>query len=161
MQECPIGTYKDVGGSDERLCTPCSLDLLPNRANFIYVRGNIDNCNLTINQKLSLNFFWANISLEGSLSSGGVSQPSCPYKCISDKYRMPSCYTPLEELIYTFGGLWPFALLLSCILVFLALFLNTLRIKVVGSSSYHRENSIEHHSHRHFPYLLSLSEVHW
>ncbi|KAB1202689.1 hypothetical protein CJ030_MR8G012641 [Morella rubra] len=128
LKECPVGTYKDVEGSDEHLCTPCSLDLLPNRANFIYVRG-------------------------------GVSQPACPYKCISDKYRMPSCYTPLEELIYTFGGIWPFALLLSCILVLLSLLLNTLRIKVVGSSSYHRENSIDHHSHHHFPYLLSLSEV--
>nr|XP_023923290.1 uncharacterized protein LOC112034708 isoform X2 [Quercus suber] len=127
-EECPIGTYKDVEGSDEHLCTPCSLDLLPNRANFIYVRG-------------------------------GVSQPSCPYKCISDKYRMPNCYTPLEELMYTFGGPCPFALLLSCILVLLALFLNVLRIKVVGSASYHRENSIEHHCHHPFPYLLSLSEV--
>ncbi|KAK4557647.1 hypothetical protein RGQ29_007416 [Quercus rubra] len=127
-EECPIGTYKDVEGSDEHLCTPCSLDLLPNRANFIYVRG-------------------------------GVRQPSCPYKCISDKYRMPNCYTPLEELMYTFGGPCPFALLLSCILVLLALFLNVLRIKVVGSSSYHRENSIEHHCHHPFPYLLSLSEV--
>ena len=62
--------------------------------------------------------------------------------------------------MYTFGGPWPFALLLSCILVLLALFLNALRIKVVGSVSFHRENSIEHHSHHHFPYLLSLSEVH-
>ncbi|VFQ71085.1 unnamed protein product, partial [Cuscuta campestris] len=46
---------------------------------------------------------------------GGVTQSPCPYKCISDKYRMPNCYTPLEELIYTFGGPWPFSLLLSCI----------------------------------------------
>ncbi|KAG6636083.1 hypothetical protein CIPAW_11G086100 [Carya illinoinensis] len=127
-KECPIGTYKDVEGSDEHLCTPCSLELLPNRANFIYVRG-------------------------------GVSQPSCPYKCLSDKYRMPSCYTPFEELIYTFGGLWPFSLALSCIMVLLAFLLNTLRIKVVGSRTYHRENTIEHQRHNHFPYLLSLSEV--
>ncbi|KAK0587259.1 hypothetical protein LWI29_020097 [Acer saccharum] len=83
--ECPIGTYKDVDGSDESLCTPCSFEQLPKRANFIYVRG-------------------------------GVSQQFCPYKCISDKYRMPNCYTPLEELTYTFGGPWPFALILSCIL---------------------------------------------
>ncbi|CAJ1928823.1 unnamed protein product [Sphenostylis stenocarpa] len=40
---------------------------------------------------------------------GGVTERSCPYKCISDKYRMPNCYTPLEELIYTFGGPWPFS----------------------------------------------------
>ncbi|KAL5748335.1 hypothetical protein ACOSQ2_025632 [Xanthoceras sorbifolium] len=127
-QECPIGTYKDVDGSDESLCTPCSLEHLPKRANFIYVRG-------------------------------GVSQQFCPYKCISDKYRMPNCYTPLEELIYTFGGPWPFALILSCVLVLLALLLNTLRIKLVKSSSSYGEDSIQHHSHHHFPYLLSLSEV--
>ncbi|KAL5551245.1 hypothetical protein UlMin_001421 [Ulmus minor] len=127
-RECPIGTYKDTAGSDEHLCIPCSLDLLPSRAEFIHMRG-------------------------------GVTKPSCPYKCISDKYRMPNCYTPLEELVYTFGGPWPFAIVLSCVLVLLALLLNTLRIKCVGSGSYNSEASIEHHSHHHFPYLLSLSEV--
>ncbi|XP_012475770.1 uncharacterized protein LOC105791978 isoform X1 [Gossypium raimondii] len=125
-RECPIGTYKDIDGSDEDLCTPCPLELLPNRANFIYVRG-------------------------------GVRQTSCPYKCISEKYRMPNCYTPLEELMYTFGGPWPFALLLSGILVLLAVLLSTLRIKLVESSSY--VANIEHQSSHHFPYLLSLSEV--
>ncbi|XVF52441.1 hypothetical protein PTKIN_Ptkin05aG0018300 [Pterospermum kingtungense] len=124
-RECPIGTYKDTDGSDEDLCTPCPLELLPNRANFIYVRG-------------------------------GVGQPFCPYKCISDKYRMPNCYTPLEELIYTFGGPWLFALLLSGVLVLLALSLSILRIKFVESSSY--VANIEHQS-SHFPHLLSLSEV--
>jgi hypothetical protein len=72
---------------------------------------------------------------------------------------MPNCYTPLEELTYTFGGPWPFALILSCILVLLALLLNTLRIKLVRSSSSYGENSIQHHSHHQFPYFLSLSEV--
>ena len=41
-QECPVGTYKDVDGSGVDLCIPCSMDLLPNRANFIYVRGIFD-----------------------------------------------------------------------------------------------------------------------
>lgn len=91
-------------------------------------------------------------------SAGGVTKSSCPYKCISDKYRMPNCYTPLEELVYTFGGPWPFAILLSCILVLLALLLNTLRTKFVGSGSYNSSRSIEHSHHR-SPYLLSLSEV--
>ncbi|KAI4315173.1 hypothetical protein L6164_028014 [Bauhinia variegata] len=127
-KECPIGTYKDVDGSEAHLCTPCSLDLLPNRANFIYVRG-------------------------------GVRQASCPYKCISDKYRMPNCYTPLEELLYTFGGPWPFSVMLSVILVLLALLLSTLRVKLVGSGSYSSASTIEHHNRHHFPYLLSLSEV--
>ncbi|KAF9685483.1 hypothetical protein SADUNF_Sadunf03G0059200 [Salix dunnii] len=127
-KECPLGTFKDVDGSDESLCIPCSLDLLPNRANFIYVRG-------------------------------GVSEPSCPYKCISDKYRMPNCYTPLEELVYTFGGPWPFALILSILLVLLALLLSTVRVKLIGSGSCYGASSVKHQSHHRFPYLLSLSEV--
>ncbi|KAK9144802.1 hypothetical protein Sjap_004705 [Stephania japonica] len=38
--ECPVGTYKDIEGSEAYLCNPCQLELLPNRADFIYVRGN-------------------------------------------------------------------------------------------------------------------------
>ncbi|KAE8651460.1 hypothetical protein Csa_001417 [Cucumis sativus] len=127
-EECPVGTYKDVEGSDANLCFPCSLDLLPSRANFIYRRG-------------------------------GVDRPFCPYRCISEKYRMPNCFTPLEELMYTFGGPWPFSVILSCFLVLLAILLSTLRVKFVGYGSYRDADSIESHSHRHFPHLLSLSEV--
>ncbi|CAA2974478.1 transmembrane [Olea europaea subsp. europaea] len=127
--ECPVGTYKDVEGSDPNLCTACSLERLPNRANFIYVRG-------------------------------GVTSSSCPYKCISDKYRTPKCFTPFEELIYMFGGPWFFAFLLLGVIVLLALVLNTLRIKLIGSGrSYHREDSVDHHENHRFPSLLSLSEV--
>ncbi|KAH9607077.1 hypothetical protein KSS87_005006 [Heliosperma pusillum] len=39
IQECPVGTYKDVDGSDEHLCIPCPLELLPQRAELIYMRG--------------------------------------------------------------------------------------------------------------------------
>ncbi|XP_057449726.1 uncharacterized protein LOC130740994 isoform X1 [Lotus japonicus] len=127
-EECPLGTYKDVDGSDPHLCIPCPLDLLPNRANLIYQRG-------------------------------GVTKRSCPYKCISDKYRMPNCYTPLEELIYTFGGPWPFSVMLSLVLLLMALLLSTLRVKLIGSGSYHSSSSTEHHNNHRFPYLLSLSEV--
>lgn len=95
------------------------------------------------------------------LTAGGVSQPSCPYECISDKYRMPNCYTPLEELVYTFGGPWPFGLLLSFLLVLLALLLSSLRMKLIGSGSSYATNSIEQQHHHHFPHLLSLSEVHY
>ncbi|XP_075505715.1 uncharacterized protein LOC142542775 isoform X2 [Primulina tabacum] len=127
--ECPVGTYKDVEGSDPNLCRPCSLELLPARANFIYTRG-------------------------------GVTQSNCPYKCISDKYRTSKCYTPFEELIYTFGGPWPLSLLMLCVVMLLALLLSTLRIKLLGSgNSYDNANSLEHHSDHRFPYLLSLSEV--
>ncbi|VFQ66404.1 unnamed protein product [Cuscuta campestris] len=91
---------------------------------------------------------------------GGVTQSPCPYKCISDKYRMPNCYTPLEELIYTFGGPWPFSLLLSCIVIILSILLSTLRKKLIGPGFSHQtSNSINHHGNHHFPYLLSLSEV--
>ncbi|KAK6935053.1 hypothetical protein RJ641_035208 [Dillenia turbinata] len=126
--ECPVGTYKDVEGSDPYLCTPCSLEFLPTRADFIYVRG-------------------------------GVTQPYCPYSCMSDKYRMPNCYTPLEELIYTFGGPIPFALILFCILILLALLLRTLRIKLVRSGHSYAPDTIDNHSHQRSPHLLSLSEV--
>lgn len=104
---------------------------------------------------------WSHLTLKCSTVSGGVTQPSCPYQCISDKYRKPNCYTPLEELIYTFGGPWLFAFLFSFILVLLALLVNTLRTKFVGSGSYNGSRSIEHHSRHHFPYLLSLSEVYY
>ncbi|KAL4199587.1 hypothetical protein AMTRI_Chr03g51930 [Amborella trichopoda] len=127
--ECPIGTYKDVVGSDPSLCIPCPLEFLPNRAAFVYVRG-------------------------------GVSQSTCPYKCLSDKYRMPNCYTPLEELIYAFGGPWLFGLVLSFVLVLLALILSAVRIKVVASDrSYGSPTSMESQVHNTFPYLLSLAEV--
>ncbi|XP_058085558.1 uncharacterized protein LOC131233017 isoform X2 [Magnolia sinica] len=128
--ECPVGTYKDVEGSDPSLCIPCSLELLPQRASLIYIRG-------------------------------GVTQSSCPYKCVSDKYRMPKCYTPLEDLIYTFGGPWSFALLLSFTLVLLAVLLSALRIKLVGSDYAYQasKKSIERHGPHPFPHLLSLAEV--
>ncbi|XP_077235189.1 mraZ isoform X2 [Tasmannia lanceolata] len=127
--ECPVGTYKDVDGSDPSLCTPCPLELLPHRADFVYVRG-------------------------------GATQSSCPYKCVSEKYRMPNCYTPLEDLIYTFGGPWPFAFVLSFTLVILAVLLTALRIKLVGSDySYQASNTIESRGSHPFPYLLSLAEV--
>ncbi|CAH1453086.1 unnamed protein product [Lactuca virosa] len=128
-EECPVGTFKDVEGSDDDLCTPCSLENLPRRAYFVHVRG-------------------------------GVSESFCPYKCRSEKYRMPNCYTPLEELIYTFGGPWPFALVLSCVVVLLGLFLSTLRVKLVGQAcAYNKVDSMEHSNHHHFPSLLSLSQV--
>ncbi|XP_071918624.1 uncharacterized protein [Coffea arabica] len=127
--ECPVGTYKDVEGSDENLCKPCPLERLPSRAFFVYVRG-------------------------------GVTKSACPYICISEKYRMPNCYTPFEELIHAFGGPWPFSLLSACLVLLLALVLSTLRIKLIGSGySYVNVNSIEHQNHHHSPYLLSLSEV--
>ncbi|KAG2302148.1 hypothetical protein Bca52824_030799 [Brassica carinata] len=125
--ECPIGTFKNVEGSDKRLCTPCPPEHLPSRAKFVYVRG-------------------------------GVSEPFCPYKCVSDKYRLPNCYTPLEELLYTFGGPFPFALLLCCVVVVLGLLLSSLSIRLLKSSFY-GASSIEHQSTHCLPHLLSLSQV--
>lgn len=91
--------------------------------------------------------------------AGGVTKSACPYKCISDKYRMPNCYTPLEDLFYTFGGPWPFAVLLAVILVILAFLLSALRVKLLGFDSCRDSGSVEQRSHSHYPYLLSLSEV--
>lgn len=166
LQECPVGTYKNVDGSDSHLCTPCSVDLLPRRAEFIYVRGTLRSVIIYFFYFLSLSlvpFEYVRLGIyltkRCTLAAGGVTLPSCPYKCISDKYRMPKCYTPLEELLYTFGGPWPFAILLSCILVLLGLLLSTLRIKLVGSCSHDRVGSVEDHNNHHFPSLLSLSEV--
>lgn len=170
-QECPTGTYKDAEGSDPSLCIPCSMELLPRRAYFIHRRGNgavffsfffwmITLCDVACFLKsFESMLYWSQLT-GSTAAAGGVTESPCPYKCITDKYRMPNCYTPLEELIYTFGGPWPFSLLLSCIVVLLALLLSTLRIKLVGSgSSYNTSNSMDHHSHHHFPHLLSLSEV--
>ncbi|XP_062225242.1 uncharacterized protein LOC133923944 isoform X3 [Phragmites australis] len=127
--ECPVGTYKNVVGSNPSLCSPCSVDSLPNRAEFIYVRG-------------------------------GVTKPPCPYECISDKYKMPNCYTPLEELMYTFGGPWSFAIILSFTIILLALILSALRIKIGESDiTYRATNAIHNDGCSSFPFLLSLAEV--
>lgn len=39
MQECPLGTYKNVTGSDRDLCYDCPPDELPHRAVYVSVRG--------------------------------------------------------------------------------------------------------------------------
>ncbi|XWS26372.1 hypothetical protein CRYUN_Cryun26dG0026800 [Craigia yunnanensis] len=39
--ECPVGTYKNVSGSDSSLCHPCPASELPHRAIYIFVRGGI------------------------------------------------------------------------------------------------------------------------
>lgn len=101
---------------------------------------------------------WMSFDGRSFESAGGVSEPVCPYKCVSDKYRMPNCYTPLEELVYTFGGPLPFTLFLSCVVVVLGLLLSTLSIKLLRLSFY-GANSIEHQSAHCLPHLLSLSEV--
>ncbi|KAI7726076.1 hypothetical protein M8C21_026406 [Ambrosia artemisiifolia] len=38
-EECPIGTYKNVTGSDKELCFECPANELPHRAYYIQVRG--------------------------------------------------------------------------------------------------------------------------
>lgn len=126
--ECPVGTYKNVVGSNSSLCIPCSVDSLPNRAEFIYIRG-------------------------------GVTELPCPYRCISDKYKMPNCYTPLEELMYTFGGPWSFSIILSLTVILLALVLSALRIKIGESDITYRATNAIHNDGCSFPFLLSLAEV--
>uniref|UniRef100_M8C238 DUF8003 domain-containing protein n=1 Tax=Aegilops tauschii TaxID=37682 RepID=M8C238_AEGTA len=72
-------------------------------------------------------------TLPEDVLGGGVAETPCPYKCVSDRYRMPHCFTALEELIYTFGGPWFFGLLLSGLLVLLALVLSIARMKFVDT----------------------------
>lgn len=93
--------------------------------------------------------------------TGGAAETPCPYKCASDRYRMPHCYTALEELIYTFGGPWLFGLLLSGLLILLALVLSVARMKFVGTDELpgpaptQQGSQIDHS----FPFLESLNEV--
>ncbi|KAI5062055.1 hypothetical protein GOP47_0022594 [Adiantum capillus-veneris] len=92
---------------------------------------------------------------------GGVTYSACPYKCVSDKYRMPYCYTPLQELIYTFGGPWIFGLILVALLVLLALVLSVARVKLIGTDELSGPAAtppgarIDHS----LPFLESLNEV--
>jgi hypothetical protein len=92
--------------------------------------------------------------------TGGVRKPKCPYQCTSEKYRMPNCYTMLEDLIYTLGGPWLFTLLLSCIMVILALVLSVARVKLVGDD-FTTPPPAPHGAHidHSFPFLESLEEV--
>ncbi|MBA0633037.1 hypothetical protein Godav_001688 [Gossypium davidsonii] len=128
--ECPVGTYKNVSGSDSSLCQPCPAWELPHRAIYIAVRG-------------------------------GIAETPCPYKCISDRYHMPNCYTALEELIYTFGGPWLFCLLLVGLLILLALVLSVARMKFVGVDELPGPAPTQHGSQidHSFPFLESLNEV--
>ncbi|KAM7257442.1 hypothetical protein ACFE04_013183 [Oxalis oulophora] len=40
-EECPVGTYKNVSGSDKALCRICPSTELPHRAEYITVRGGV------------------------------------------------------------------------------------------------------------------------
>ncbi|BBN19524.1 hypothetical protein MPTK1_8g11390 [Marchantia polymorpha subsp. ruderalis] len=92
---------------------------------------------------------------------GGVLEPSCPYMCMSEKYRMPNCYTPIEELIYTLGGPWLFTILLSSALVLLALVLSVARMKLIGNDDFTgpAPAPVGGHIDHSFPFLESLNEV--
>ncbi|XP_042401678.1 uncharacterized protein LOC121991725 [Zingiber officinale] len=129
-KECPLGTFKNITGSDKALCYPCPSNELPHRAVYTSVRG-------------------------------GVAEAPCPYKCVSERYHMPHCFTALEELIYTFGGPWLFGLLLSGLLILLALVLSVARMKFVGTDELPGPAPTQHGSHidHSFPFLESLNEV--
>ncbi|KDO79951.1 hypothetical protein CISIN_1g0005072mg, partial [Citrus sinensis] len=128
--ECPVGTYKNVTGSDKSLCHQCPPQEFPHRAVYISVRG-------------------------------GIAETPCPYRCISERYHMPHCYTALEELIYTFGGPWLFCLLLVGLLILLALVLSVARMKFVGVDELPGPAPTQHGSQidHSFPFLESLNEV--
>ncbi|CAN0899997.1 hypothetical protein LINGRAHAP2_LOCUS20590, partial [Linum grandiflorum] len=129
-EECPMGTFKNVSGSDKALCYSCPYYELPTRAIYVTVRG-------------------------------GVTERPCPYKCVTDRYHMPNCYTTLEELVYTFGGPWLFSLILLGLLILLTLVLSVARMKYVAGEELptlvpaQRGSRIDHS----FPFLESLNEV--
>ncbi|KAK9715457.1 hypothetical protein RND81_06G166800 [Saponaria officinalis] len=129
-EECPVGTFKNVSGSDATLCHSCPANELPDRGIFISVRG-------------------------------GVTETPCPYKCISDRYHLPYCWTTLEELMYAFGGPWWFSVSLSILLILLALVLSVARMKLAsgdeppGLLPPRRRTQLDHS----FPFLESLNEV--
>jgi len=75
---------------------------------------------------------------------------------------MPNCYTPLEELMYTFGGPWSFSIILSFTIILLSLILSALRIKIGESDiTYRATNAIHNDGCSSFPFLLSLAEVYF
>ena len=91
-----------------------------------------------------------------------MAETPCPYKCISDRYHMPNCYTTFEELVYTFGGPWLFGVLLIGVLIVLALVLSVARMKYVAGDDLpalvpSQNDTRLNHS---FPFLESLNEVH-
>ncbi|KAJ7958849.1 Ephrin type-B receptor [Quillaja saponaria] len=92
---------------------------------------------------------------------GGIAETPCPYRCVSDRYHMPHCYTTLEELIYTFGGPWLFGLFLMGLLILLALVLSVARMKFVGVDELPGPAPTQHGSQidHSFPFLESLNEV--
>ena len=92
---------------------------------------------------------------------GGIAETPCPYKCVSERFHMPHCYTALEELIYTFGGPWLFCLLLLGLLILLALVLSVARMKFVGVDELPGPAPTQHGSQidHSFPFLESLNEV--
>ncbi|KAG2699575.1 hypothetical protein I3760_07G198300 [Carya illinoinensis] len=92
---------------------------------------------------------------------GGIAETPCPYRCISDRYHMPHCYTALEELIYTFGGPWLFGLFLMGLLILLALVLSVARMKFFGVDESPGPAPTQHGSQidHSFPFLESLNEV--
>ncbi|OVA14460.1 hypothetical protein BVC80_1361g12 [Macleaya cordata] len=129
-EACPIGTFKNVTGSDSSLCQKCPPYELPHRAIYMTVRG-------------------------------GVDETPCPYKCVSDRYHLPNCYTSVEELVQTFGGPWLFGLLLSGLLILLAVVLSVARLKFVSADELPGPVPTQHGSqiHHSFPFLESLNEV--
>lgn len=62
--------------------------------------------------------------------------------------------------MYTFGGPWSFAIILSFTIILLALILSALRIKIGESDiTYRATNAIHNDGCSSFPFLLSLAEV--
>lgn len=110
---------------------------------------------------MKLSIFVRNFSFGIWFAAGGASEPTCPYNCTSEKFRMPHCYTMLEDLIHKLGGPYLFSLLVFSVMVTLACVLSVARMKLVGNDDFSMPASTPHgpqidHS---FPFLESLNEV--
>ncbi|KAJ7554138.1 hypothetical protein O6H91_06G127300 [Diphasiastrum complanatum] len=141
-KECPIGLYGVF-------CVECPVGTYKNEPG-----SDISFCKPCSPEKLPLRAAYIYVR-------GGATQPTCPYECTSVNYLMPNCYTPLEELVYSLGGPWLFALLLSGLMVVLALVLSIARMKLVGGDDYSGPSPTPHSAQidHSFPFLESLNEV--
>ncbi|GBG88608.1 hypothetical protein CBR_g48138 [Chara braunii] len=94
---------------------------------------------------------------------GGVMELPCPYKCINDKYSLPHCNTPIQDLIEHLGGATVFATMMIGVMLLLALALSVARMKFVSEKELDAPTTPRtpdnHPTDHSAPFLESLNEV--
>lgn len=99
-----------------------------------------------------------------SYKRGGIEKTPCPYGCISPKYSMPHCNTPIEDLIEDLGGPWVFTAGSLLVLMLLALTISVARMKLIGNEDLsdppqRLSDAVETAVDHSIPFLESLNEV--